>query len=981
MQQQGCGAEFGGAEILVTCRRLWPLWALLIAVWLMLAAPAWAADPLDPLAPTASISASPNPAVTDQTVTFDGTGSFDVDGTVDRYEWDLDGDGSFETDTGSTASATSSYADPETVTVRLRVTDSDLKTGEAETSLTIKDPPTAGFNFSPSSPSTDETISFHSTSSDVDGTIDSYAWDFNNDGITDATDSDPTHSYGDAGTFQVTLTVVDNDGLSGVVTKNVPVTNKNPIASFGYSPTSPATDETVTFTSTSSDPDGSIESTLWDFDNDGEYDDGSGTVATWQFSKSGPNTVKLKVVDEDSGEDTVSQSVTVSNRPPTLVDFTASPPSPLTNEDVTFTALVEDPDSASFTYAWDLDDNGSFETTGSGTPSRQYTTPGPRDVTLRVTDDGGNSRTATHQIVVANRPPDNVDFTFTPALFQTLEEVTFTSTATDSDGTLTYEWDFNADNIYEQSGKSVKYTFGTPGPHVVRHRVTDDSGAVKTVEQTVTPGNRSPTAAFGFSPTAPRTLETVTFTSSSSDPDGPLASQLWDLNGNGVFQEPGDASGPTAGRQFPVAGTYTVGLKVTDGTGSSNVITRTVTVANRPPVASFNSPSSPRTLDDLTFTSTSTDPEGLPLTIAWDLDNNGSYEASGPTSSRRFTTSGNYPVRIRVTDASGDSVTASRTIAVANRPPTATFTQSPTFPRAFETVTFTSTAGDLDGTVVSQAWDLDNDGTFDDGTTVKVTKKFTESRSFTVRLRAVDNKGAEAIVAQTVVIGNRPPIASFSFLPAQPLSGQTVNFFSTSSDPDSPIASQLWDLDGNGSYSDASGPSVARAYGVGSHVVSLLVTDSEGDSSFVSQTLNVTAPPAQVAATATGGSRFLSPFPIVRISGTIRGRGTRLRRLTVTAPPGSTVTVNCRGKGCPFGRQSRVVKSGADGSRRATQVMRLSRFERRTLRPGTIIKLFITKASTIGKYTRFKIRSRKPPARVDRCLVGGTRKPVNCPTS
>ena len=132
---------------------------------------------------------------------------------------------------------------------------------------------------------------------------------------------------------------------------------------------------------------------------------------------------------------------------------------------------------------------------------------------------------------------------------------------------------------------------------------------------------------------------------------------------------------------------------MTDGTGSSNVITRTVTVANRPPVASFNSPAAPRTLDDLTFTSTSTDPEGLPLTIAWDLDNNGSYEASGPTASRRFTTSGSYPVKIRVTDASGVSVTATRTIVVANRPPTASFTQSPGFPRAFETVTFTSTAG------------------------------------------------------------------------------------------------------------------------------------------------------------------------------------------------------------------------------------------------------------------------------------------------
>jgi hypothetical protein len=40
----------------------------------------------------------------------------------------------------------------------------------------------------------------------------------------------------------------------------------------------------------------------------------------------------------------------------------------------------------------------------------------------------------------------------------------------------------------------------------------------------------------------------------------------------------------------------------------------------------------------------------------------------------------------------------------------------------------------------------------------------------------------------------------------------------------------------------------------------------------------------------------------------------------------------------------------------------------------------VTKVSTIGKYTRFKIRSRKPPIRSDRCLMPGSSKPVDCPT-
>lgn len=74
-------------------------------------------------APVASFVASPNPAQPGQTVSFDGSGSNDPDGTVAKYEWDLDGNGSFETDTGAVASAARAYADPATVTVRLRVTD------------------------------------------------------------------------------------------------------------------------------------------------------------------------------------------------------------------------------------------------------------------------------------------------------------------------------------------------------------------------------------------------------------------------------------------------------------------------------------------------------------------------------------------------------------------------------------------------------------------------------------------------------------------------------------------------------------------------------------------------------------------------------------------------------------------------------------------------------------------------------------------
>ena len=55
------------------------------------------------LPPTASFTAAPNPAIVGQTVTFNGSGSSDSDGTITKYEWDLDGNGTYETNSGTNA--------------------------------------------------------------------------------------------------------------------------------------------------------------------------------------------------------------------------------------------------------------------------------------------------------------------------------------------------------------------------------------------------------------------------------------------------------------------------------------------------------------------------------------------------------------------------------------------------------------------------------------------------------------------------------------------------------------------------------------------------------------------------------------------------------------------------------------------------------------------------------------------------------------
>jgi PKD repeat protein len=159
-------------------------------------------------------------ACTQLVCSFDGSGSSDPDGTVQGYAWDF-GDGA----TADTATASHAFAADNTYPVKLTVTDngtgSTSLTKNVTVAATVNAHPVAAFVTS----CTNLACSFDaSTSTDSDGTVAGYAWNFG-DSTPAGAGKTSSHTYAAAGTYSVQLTVTDNQGATGTKTGSVIVTS------------------------------------------------------------------------------------------------------------------------------------------------------------------------------------------------------------------------------------------------------------------------------------------------------------------------------------------------------------------------------------------------------------------------------------------------------------------------------------------------------------------------------------------------------------------------------------------------------------------------------------------------------------------------------------------------------------------------------------------------------------------------------------
>jgi PKD repeat protein len=241
--------------------------------------------------------------------TFDGSGSYDPDGTIAMYEWDFDGDGNTD-DTGVTVSHHFGAVGAHTVT--LTVTDDYGFKCSNTTTVWVYGNPTANFTVT----EVDFGTATEFTNTTTGGTPPyTYRWDFDNDGTYELEGNypNPTYLYPASGDYTACMSITDSHGCTDDVCKPVHVKNLPPVAEFDWGGTGCKIG--ILNASESYDPDGSIMDYDWDLDDDGDYDDATGVTCTFGPVLAGAYWIGLKVTDSSSLTNTTRKQITVTGNP------------------------------------------------------------------------------------------------------------------------------------------------------------------------------------------------------------------------------------------------------------------------------------------------------------------------------------------------------------------------------------------------------------------------------------------------------------------------------------------------------------------------------------------------------------------------------------------------------------------------------------------------------------------------------------------
>ena len=551
--------------------------------------------------------------------------------------------------------------------------------------------------------------------------------------------------------------------------------------------------------STSSDPDADALTYRWDFDNNGTWD-ATGVSASHSYA-AGTWTVRLEVNDGHGHTATTTAQVQAGNTAPVL--GTVTPTAALTwatGDQIGYSATATDQQQGtlpSSAFGWQLEIRhcpsgvchshpfGSFTgASGSFTaPPHEY--PSHLLLTVTVTDSGGLTDSRTIRL-----DPKTVDLGF--ASSPTGAGLTIGEVATVAPDTETFI-----------QGAPVTVTAAATtgsGATVAAFSTWSDGGARShTITPQATPTTYTatytrPTASLVANPTSGTAPLTVTYTAGATNAPGATGAFTfaWDLDGDGQYD---DGTGTTQTRSYSAAGAPVVKVLATDARGATDARSVTVAVAanhNPVPAISAGPESGPAPLMVTLSAAGSTDPDGDPLTYAWDTDADGQFDdGASLTASATYAGVGPHTATVNVSDTHGGSATTSATVTVTNTGPVAHISTDPVSgsgPAPLAVGFDASSSADPDGGALTYAWDLDGDGAYDDASGVTAAATY-QVGATTVALKVTDADGTSGTAITTIDATNSTPaVTRVTTYPSGGFYvGQTLGFDAAGSDAQQPL--------------------------------------------------------------------------------------------------------------------------------------------------------------------------------------------------
>jgi gliding motility-associated-like protein len=543
-------------------------------------------------------------------------------------------------------------------------------------------------------------------------------------------------------------------------------------------------------------------------------------------------------------------------------------------------------------YAWTLLSGPSVTITNANTPTVSLTNLVAGIYTFRLTagnglessyDDIKVTVTAANQAPVANAGAD-VSITLPT------NSLNLIGSGTDVDGTIaSYAWAKVSGPTATMSGQAtntLSLSALLQGTYVFSLTVKDNSGATATDNVTITVNpaavNQKPIANAGGDIVVNLPTNTANLTGSGSDPDGTIASYLWEkVSGPTVTLT--NSTSTTVSLADLVAGSYVFQLTVKDDKGASTTDQVSVTV-----IAANQSPTANAGTDIIITLPTNTtnimgsgsDPDGSIANYTWTQVNGPNTATLSNASTTTVTVGGSptaliqgvYTFRLTVTDNLGstgfDDVKITVNAAPVNNPPVANAGPDKSIQLPSAGVTFTGSGTDSDGSITGYSWIKVS------GPTATLTNQNTSSLTATdllagtyvFRLTVTDNQTATHFDEVTLIVQpaavNIIPVANAGSDIVLTLPTNSTTLTGSGSDSDGSIATYAWTkLSGpTATFSGETTSTLQLADLVaGSYVFQLAVTDDKGATG--ADDVKVTVNAANVPPLANAGADITITLP------------------------------------------------------------------------------------------------------------------------